>query len=92
MPVIKSKTPGLVIAFAVFAGMAQAEARWDGLLNDGANVNWFALQQEKRDKNSLEQRGIETNFNEAPMFEREFQVETLREKVSKPFSGFNRDR
>ncbi|MEO0372607.1 MAG: hypothetical protein AAF231_14200 [Pseudomonadota bacterium] len=83
----------VVFAFAALSSTARAEARWDGLLNDGNNFNWFAFQQEQRDENSLEARGVQTDFNEAPTFEPEFQVETLRDRLDRPFTtGFSRDR
>lgn len=90
----KTGTSSLVATFALVAltGMAQAEARWDGLLNDGNNVNWFALQKDKREQNALESRGVQTNFDAAPTFEPEFQIETLRDRVRRPFTSLNRDR
>ncbi len=92
MGMTASKTLIAVFAFAVFTGLAQAEARWDGLLNDGNNVNWFALQEEQPKPNSLESRGVQTNFNDAPVFEPEFQIETLRDQVRRPFTSLNRER
>ena len=61
--------------------------------HDGNNVNWFAFQQDERDETSLEARGVQTDFNEAPAFEPEFQVDTLRDRLRRPFTtGLTRDR
>ncbi|MEM6588074.1 MAG: hypothetical protein AAF641_06470 [Pseudomonadota bacterium] len=81
-----------VAALTAATDTARAEPRWEGLLNDGNKVNWFELRREKKNQNTLESRGVQTNFDEAPMFEPEFQVETLRDKVRRPFTSLNRDR
>lgn len=87
------KKPHVVaLAFMALAAPASAEARWDGLLNNSGQVNWFELNSTTPKDNSLEARGIETDFSEDPMFKREFQIETLRDQVQKPFAGFTIER
>lgn len=90
-------TPILIAALlALFvspvSGPAQAEARWDGLYTDGPDVNWFDLKATTQPDNSLEARGIETDFSEDERFEPEFEIESFSDRIRRPFSGGDRDR